>query len=269
MCGPSKEGKDFGDLSPEIIELYKRSLLIVRSQIDYERRDHRRQRHRCGGGGARPLLVSLAARRRPGGRGPRQRRLQGGDPPLLHPGEQAGGARRLPPAQVQSRRYPGQFLASHGPMAKATRCCQSRRTRVPSASTASGYTTTATGMSSTCVRSTAAWSGPIANFMCDYRDPHTGLPKPSFDLWEERHGIHAFTVGAVWAGLEAAARFAALFGEDRRTPRRYQQRGPRDPRRQPGAPVERAGAVVRPAGDGRRGGAGGPPSTCRTAASTA
>src|SRR5262249_29714734 len=29
------DGKDFSDLSPELIELYRRSLLIVRTQIDY------------------------------------------------------------------------------------------------------------------------------------------------------------------------------------------------------------------------------------------
>jgi GH15 family glucan-1,4-alpha-glucosidase len=52
-----------------------------------------------------------------------------------------------------------------------------------------------------------------ANFMTDFREPHTKLPKPSWDLWEERHGIHAFTVAAVYAGLQAAANFANLFGE--------------------------------------------------------
>jgi GH15 family glucan-1,4-alpha-glucosidase len=36
----------------------------------------------------------------------------------------------------------------------------------------------------------------------------------SWDLWEERHGIHAFTVAAVYAGLGAAANFAEAFGED-------------------------------------------------------
>ena len=52
-----------------------------------------------------------------------------------------------------------------------------------------------------------------ANFMAGYFDAKTGLPKPSWDLWEERWGVHAFTVGAVWAGLEAARRFADLFGD--------------------------------------------------------
>jgi glucoamylase len=52
-----------------------------------------------------------------------------------------------------------------------------------------------------------------AIFMSEYRDRETGLPLPSWDLWEERRGIHTFTVATVWAGLQAAARFADLFGE--------------------------------------------------------
>lgn len=53
-----------------------------------------------------------------------------------------------------------------------------------------------------------------ADFMTSYREAHTRLPQASWDLWEERQGIHAYTVGAVYAGLTAAAQFAALFGED-------------------------------------------------------
>ena len=52
-----------------------------------------------------------------------------------------------------------------------------------------------------------------ANWLVDYRDPDTGLPLPSWDLWEERRGVHAWTVAATWAGLQAAARFADAFGE--------------------------------------------------------
>jgi GH15 family glucan-1,4-alpha-glucosidase len=52
-----------------------------------------------------------------------------------------------------------------------------------------------------------------ADFMVQYREPHTNLPAPSWDLWEERHGIHAYTVAAVYAGLLAAANFADAFGE--------------------------------------------------------
>ncbi|TMC40095.1 MAG: glycoside hydrolase family 15 protein [Chloroflexi bacterium] len=54
---------------------------------------------------------------------------------------------------------------------------------------------------------------PAADWMVSYVDPRNGLPMPSWDLWEERWGVHAFTVGAVWAGLDAARNFADLFGD--------------------------------------------------------
>jgi glucoamylase len=52
-----------------------------------------------------------------------------------------------------------------------------------------------------------------AEFLAEYRDPDTGLPKPSWDLWEERRGVLSFTCAAVWAGLDAATRFAHAFGD--------------------------------------------------------
>ncbi|MFI5282065.1 MAG: glycoside hydrolase family 15 protein [Candidatus Dormibacterales bacterium] len=54
---------------------------------------------------------------------------------------------------------------------------------------------------------------PAADWMVSYIDERNGLPQPSWDLWEERWGVHAFTVGAVWAGLDAARNFADLFGD--------------------------------------------------------
>src|SRR5450759_1081693 len=54
---------------------------------------------------------------------------------------------------------------------------------------------------------------PAADFMASYREEHTGLPDASFDLWEERRGILTFTTAAVYAGLDAASQFSALFGE--------------------------------------------------------
>jgi oligosaccharide amylase len=59
-----------------------------------------------------------------------------------------------------------------------------------------------------------------AEFMCRYRDPRTGLPLPSYDLWEERWGVHAFTVATVYGGLKAARNFAVCFG-DREKAERY------------------------------------------------
>lgn len=56
---------------------------------------------------------------------------------------------------------------------------------------------------------------PAADFLTRYRDATTKLPGPSFDLWEERHGILAYTTAAVYAGLDAAARFSSLFGEEK------------------------------------------------------
>jgi len=52
-----------------------------------------------------------------------------------------------------------------------------------------------------------------ADWMVSYVDERNGLPLPSWDLWEERWGVHAFTVGAVWGGLDAARNFADLFGD--------------------------------------------------------
>lgn len=52
-----------------------------------------------------------------------------------------------------------------------------------------------------------------ADFLAAFRDRESGLPLPSYDLWEERRGVSSFTVGAVWGGLMAAARFARAFGE--------------------------------------------------------
>jgi len=52
-----------------------------------------------------------------------------------------------------------------------------------------------------------------ANWMAAYRDPATGLPSASYDLWEERHGVMAFTCAAVYAGLMAASNFTEGFGQ--------------------------------------------------------
>lgn len=51
-----------------------------------------------------------------------------------------------------------------------------------------------------------------AKWMVDHRDAN-GLPLPSWDLWEERRGIHTFTVAATIASLRAARDFATDFGD--------------------------------------------------------
>ena len=60
---------------------------------------------------------------------------------------------------------------------------------------------------------------PVGDFLADFRDRETGLPLPSYDLWEERYGVSSWTVAATWASLEAAANFTESFGEMERATR--------------------------------------------------
>jgi GH15 family glucan-1,4-alpha-glucosidase len=57
---------------------------------------------------------------------------------------------------------------------------------------------------------------PIADFLTEYRHPENGLPLPSYGLWEERRGVLAWTAATVWGGLMAGANFAEAFGENLR-----------------------------------------------------
>ncbi len=52
-----------------------------------------------------------------------------------------------------------------------------------------------------------------ANFLISFIDEGTGLPKPSFDLWEERFGEHAYSSAAVYAGLHSASEIARILGK--------------------------------------------------------
>lgn len=54
----------------------------------------------------------------------------------------------------------------------------------------------------------------MATFLVDFTDPDTGLPLPSYDLWEEKHGVSTFTSASVYAGLIAGAKFAHLFEKE-------------------------------------------------------
>lgn len=65
---------------------------------------------------------------------------------------------------------------------------------------------------------TALWSElwtdlikPAATFLADFRRPD-GLPEPCWDLWEERYGIHAWTVAATIGGLRAAEAIGERLG---------------------------------------------------------
>ncbi|MDR7072739.1 glycoside hydrolase family 15 protein [Fictibacillus barbaricus] len=60
---------------------------------------------------------------------------------------------------------------------------------------------------------------PSARFLLQYMHAELDLPLPSYDLWEERRGIFTFTASSVYGGLMAAYKFATLFGEDDRAER--------------------------------------------------
>ena len=51
-------------------------------------------------------------------------------------------------------------------------------------------------------------------FMCNYLDQKYNLPKPTFDLWEEKFGISTFTVATVIAALRTASHFAKILGKN-------------------------------------------------------
>jgi len=53
-----------------------------------------------------------------------------------------------------------------------------------------------------------------AEFMVDHTLDEYKLPKPSYDLWEEKFGISTYTSATVYGGLIAACKFADLLGKE-------------------------------------------------------
>lgn len=54
---------------------------------------------------------------------------------------------------------------------------------------------------------------PMANFLADFIDPKTGLPKPSYDLWEEVYLTTTYTTAITYGALIAAAELAHIAGD--------------------------------------------------------
>lgn len=52
----------------------------------------------------------------------------------------------------------------------------------------------------------------IGHFLQTYIDEKTGLPKQSYDLWEEQYGVFSYTVSTVYAGLKAAENLSRVTG---------------------------------------------------------
>lgn len=61
-----------------------------------------------------------------------------------------------------------------------------------------------------------------AEFMVSYRDEKTGLPKPSYDLWEAKYGISTFTTATVFGALTVAGKFAKRLGKDKSANKYFQ-----------------------------------------------
>lgn len=51
---------------------------------------------------------------------------------------------------------------------------------------------------------------PMANFLASYVDAQTGLPKPTYDLWEEQYLATTYTTAVTYAALLAAADMAEV-----------------------------------------------------------
>ncbi|NCN50828.1 MAG: glycoside hydrolase family 15 protein [Candidatus Pacebacteria bacterium] len=62
----------------------------------------------------------------------------------------------------------------------------------------------------------------MADFLVEFRNKDTGLPLPSYDLWEEVIGVSTYTCASVYGGLMAAAKFSELLGK-RNHMRKYRQ----------------------------------------------
>ncbi|MBI5470105.1 glycoside hydrolase family 15 protein [Candidatus Kaiserbacteria bacterium] len=52
-----------------------------------------------------------------------------------------------------------------------------------------------------------------ADFLVSYRDPTTGLPLSSYDVWEEKRGSSTFTASVVYGALSAAAELSNIINK--------------------------------------------------------
>jgi GH15 family glucan-1,4-alpha-glucosidase len=208
----NKEEREFGDLSPQVADLFRRSLLVVRTQID-------------GGGAvlaANDTDIIKFARDTYSYMWPRDAAL------AVYAMDQAGYvdvprrffelcARIVTKEGYFRHKYTpaGDPGSSWHPWVDAT-----GKPQYPIQEDETGLVLFALWQHYDHHRDFEffkAYYRPlimlVGDFLASYIDPLTGLPQPSYDLWEERRGVMSFTVATVWAGLQAAANFAALYGE--------------------------------------------------------
>jgi GH15 family glucan-1,4-alpha-glucosidase len=55
---------------------------------------------------------------------------------------------------------------------------------------------------------------PMANFLAEFIEPQTGLPKPSYDIWEEVFITTTYTTAVVYGALIAASDLAVIAGDE-------------------------------------------------------
>jgi GH15 family glucan-1,4-alpha-glucosidase len=216
----NKEERDFADLPEEIVKLYKKSLLIVRTQIDQNggilaandsdilqyNRDHYSYvwprdgalialaMNKAGHAGAvAPFYLFCRDALTNEGYLRHKYNPDGSVGSSWHPFIWNGEAQL--PIQEDETALVLYALWEHYAHGRQIEFCQS--------------------LYASLIR-------PAAKFLLSYRDPNLRLPLPSYDLWEERRGIFTFTSSAVYAALQAAARFARVFGDDARH-ERYQE----------------------------------------------
>lgn len=60
------------------------------------------------------------------------------------------------------------------------------------------------------------------DFLIKFIDNETGLPRPSYDLWEERIGEHTYSSAAVYAGINAGAEIAKILKAKQETIDKWQ-----------------------------------------------
>jgi len=208
----NKEERGFADLSPQIADLYRRSLLVVRTQID------------SGGAvlAANDTDIIKFARDTYSYMWPRDAAL------AVHAMDQAGYVdipRRFFELSARIVTKEGYFRHKYTPAGDPGSSWHpwvdaSGKPQYPIQEDETGLVLFALWQHYDHHRDFEffkAYYRPliilVGDFLASYIDPLTGLPQPSYDLWEERRGVMSFTVATVWAGLQAAANFAALYGE--------------------------------------------------------
>jgi oligosaccharide amylase len=218
----NKNETDFGNLPPEVVRLYKRSLLVVRTQID------------SGGAilAANDSDVTLRATDHYSYLWPR-------DGALVAYALDLAGYSNLPRAFFdlcgKIIMPEGYFLQKYNPDGSvasgwhASWDPHAKRRLVPIQEDETALVLWALWRHYDEFRDIEFASRlyrklitRAADFLVNFRDEATGLPQPSWNLWEDRRAVHTFTCGTVVGGLRAAANFAALFGEPAAA-QRYEQ----------------------------------------------